>query len=163
VDCALVAALFIGKFLHTRGCKTDTTTRLTPSAGALELPRLHSIGDAFGAPVEQSNRSPLHQGSITMNLFKSILVAASLFASTFAFAGTPVNVNSADAATLAESLDGIGDSKAKAIVDYRQKNGPFKSADELVNVKGIGLATVQKNRDFIRLADGSAAKPAAAK
>lgn len=98
-----------------------------------------------------------------MNLFKSILVALSLFASGFAFAGAPVNVNTADAATLADSLDGVGEAKAKAIVDYRTKNGPFKSADDLTNVKGIGAATVQKNRDFIKLADGGAAKPAAGK
>ena len=43
-----------------------------------------------------------------------------------AFAG-PVNLNSADAATLAKELDGIGPAKAQAIVEYRQKNGPFRS------------------------------------
>ena len=95
-----------------------------------------------------------------MNLFQSLTAACALLAASFGFAGSPVNVNTADAATLAESLDGIGDAKAQAIVDYRQKNGPFKSADELVNVKGIGLRTLEKNRDYIRLADGAAAKPA---
>lgn len=98
-----------------------------------------------------------------MNTFKSILLAAALsLASTFAMAGSPVNVNSADAAQLADSLDGIGEAKAKAIVAYRTEHGPFKSADELVNVKGIGLRTVEKNRDYIQLGGKpvAAAKPA---
>lgn len=97
-----------------------------------------------------------------MNLIQSLTAALALFTASLGtgYAATPVNVNTADAATLAESLDGIGQAKAQAIVDYRQKHGPFKSADDLVNVKGIGLATLEKNRDAIRLADGAAAKPA---
>jgi competence protein ComEA len=92
-----------------------------------------------------------------MNVLKSILVALTLLTGTVVFAGAPVNVNTADAAALADSLDGIGASKARAIVEYRQQNGAFKTADELVNVKGIGARTVEKNREFIRMADGAAA------
>lgn len=76
-----------------------------------------------------------------------------------AAAAKPVNVNTADAATIAASLNGIGPAKAQAIVDYRQAHGPFKSVDELVKVKGIGLKTLEANRDLIRLGE---AKPAAA-
>jgi competence protein ComEA len=75
------------------------------------------------------------------------------------FAGTPVNVNQADAATIAKSLDGIGQSKADAIVAWRDTHGPFKSADDLTQVKGIGKATLERNRASILLAD---AAPAAA-
>jgi competence protein ComEA len=50
----------------------------------------------------------------------------------------PVNINSADAATIARELKGVGLSKAEAIVEYRQKHGPFRSADELAQVRGIG-------------------------
>ena len=75
------------------------------------------------------------------------------------FAGTPVNVNQADAATIAKSLDGIGQSKADAIVAWRDANGPFKSVDDLSQVKGIGKATLERNRASILLAD---AAPAAA-
>lgn len=98
-----------------------------------------------------------------MNTFKSILLAAALsLVSTFGIAGSPVNVNSADAAQLADSLDGIGEAKAKAIIAYRTEHGPFKSADELVNVKGIGLRTIEKNREYIQLGGkpAAAAKPA---
>lgn len=76
-------------------------------------------------------------------------------------AATPVNINKADAQTLAESLDGIGAGKAAAIVAYRKAHGPFKSIDELGNVKGIGAATVQRNHDAIRLSGDTA--PAAAR
>lgn len=61
-----------------------------------------------------------------------------------------VDINKADAKELA-SLKGIGQTKATAIVDYRNANGKFKSVDELVKVKGIGKATVEKLRDDIEV------------
>ena len=77
----------------------------------------------------------------------------------------PVNVNSADAATLARELDGIGQVKAEAIVEYRQKNGPFRSAEDLLKVDGIGERVLEQNRSNIRLekaaAPAAAQKPAA--
>ena len=66
-----------------------------------------------------------------------------------AWAG-PVNVNTADAETISAELKGVGLSKARAIVDYRQKHGPFKNADELALVKGIGERTVDINRADIK-------------
>lgn len=63
-----------------------------------------------------------------------------------AVAPVKVDLNTADAATLERDLLGIGATKAKAIVDYRQANGPFASVDELLEVKGIGTATLEKNR-----------------
>jgi len=62
-----------------------------------------------------------------------------------------VSVNSASADELADMLIGVGPSKARAIVAYRDANGPFASVDELVNVKGIGLATIEKNRALLSL------------
>ena len=67
-----------------------------------------------------------------------------------AWAAEPVNVNTASIEELAESLNGIGLSKATLIVEYREANGPFTHADELVNVKGIGVRTVDKNKDRSR-------------
>lgn len=81
-------------------------------------------------------------------LFK--LLPALLLAAT-CFAGQPVNINTASADEIASALDGVGPAKAERIVAYRKANGNFKHADELVNVKGIGLSTVDKNRDNIRV------------
>jgi competence protein ComEA len=82
----------------------------------------------------------------------------SLMPAAAALAG-PVNVNSADATTLARELDGIGPAKAQAIVEYRQQNGPFRSADDLLQVDGIGDRVLELNRANIRL-NGGAAAPA---
>jgi competence protein ComEA len=71
----------------------------------------------------------------------------------------PVNVNTADATALAKALNGIGPAKAKAIVSYRVKNGPFKSVDLLAMVEGITQKLIEKNRADIKL--GGAAAPAA--
>ena len=93
-------------------------------------------------------------------MFHKTLVALALaLACTLpAVAATPVNINKADAQTIASSLDGVGTSKAEAIVAYRDAHGPFKSADELGNVKGIGDKTVARNRDAIRLNGSTPAK-----
>jgi len=66
-------------------------------------------------------------------------------------AAQPVNINRADAATIAGSLRGIGLRKAEAIVAYRTEHGPFKSVDELVNVKGIGAKTLEQLRPMVSL------------
>lgn len=60
-----------------------------------------------------------------------------------------VNINTADAATLADGLVGVGQSKAEAIIAYRKQHGPFKSLEQLAEVKGIGDKLVQKNHDRI--------------
>lgn len=60
-----------------------------------------------------------------------------------------VNINLADAETIAMVLDGVGLSRAEAIVDYRELNGDFKAIDDLVMVSGIGEATVRNNADKI--------------
>ncbi|MGE8439403.1 MAG: ComEA family DNA-binding protein [Pseudomonas palmensis] len=58
-----------------------------------------------------------------------------------------VNLNSADVQTLQESLAGIGKAKAEAIVAYREAHGAFTSVDELLEVKGIGQALIERNRE----------------
>jgi competence protein ComEA len=62
-----------------------------------------------------------------------------------------VNLNAADATTLQRELAGVGEAKAKAIVAYRESNGPFASLDELLEVKGIGKAILDKNRDKLEV------------
>jgi competence protein ComEA len=73
-----------------------------------------------------------------------------------AWAAQPVNVNTASAEEIAESLKGVGMSKARLIVAYREANGSFSHIDELVNVKGIGIRTVDINREQILLRDPAA-------
>jgi len=68
----------------------------------------------------------------------------------WAFAG-PVDINTADAETISTELKGVGLTKAKAIVEYREKHGPFKSPEDLSLVKGIGDRTVEINRANIRV------------
>jgi competence protein ComEA len=67
------------------------------------------------------------------------------------WASGAVNINTATAEELATALKGVGQVKAEAIVRYREANGAFTDIDELVNVKGIGLRTVDMNREFIKL------------
>lgn len=81
------------------------------------------------------------------------LAAAALMLPFVASAG-PVDVNSADAKTIAKELKGIGLSRAQAIVSYREKNGPFKSADDLARVKGVGMKVVEQNRANIKVEKG---------
>lgn len=74
----------------------------------------------------------------------------------------PVNINTADAAALAKALNGVGPAKARAIVAYRDKNGPFKSVDQLALVEGITQKLIDKNRVDIRLGgDKGGEKPGA--
>ena len=88
------------------------------------------------------------------SLVLSLLLAGSVHAA------EQVNINSADAATLDRVLLNVGASKAEAIVAYRKANGAFRSPEQLAEVKGIGLKTVEKNRDRI-VVGGAAPKPAA--
>ena len=87
--------------------------------------------------------------NIVKTLFASLLLSLLLAGS--ALAGDKVNINTADAAALDRVLLNVGPSKAEAIVAYRKANGAFKSVEQLALVKGIGLKTVEKNRDRIEI------------
>ncbi|MGP1665835.1 MAG: ComEA family DNA-binding protein [Rhodanobacter sp.] len=90
-------------------------------------------------------------------LLTTFVLALLLVLPAWALAATPVNVNTANAAVIAKSLDGIGLTKAQAIVDWREAHGSFKQVDDLGHVKGIGKATIERNRSAIQLADSAAA------
>ena len=92
------------------------------------------------------------------SMLAALALVLCLVLATPVLAGAPVDINRADAQTLAISLDGIGLSKAKAIVEYSQAHGPFRSADQLTEIKGIGARTVERNRANILL---NGARPAA--
>jgi len=100
------------------------------------------------------------------NVFKACVIGASLLAFPPGYAAASadnaaeastrqaprsVNINTADAATLADALQGVGLKKAEAIVAYRNEHGPFKSVDDMVNVKGIGEKSLEKLRPQVAL------------
>lgn len=92
-------------------------------------------------------------------VFASLLLSLLMLGG--AAASEKVNINTADAQTLARVLANVGPSKAEDIVAHRAANGPFKSADELALVKGIGLATIERNRDRIEVGSAQRSPPAA--
>lgn len=73
-------------------------------------------------------------------------------------AESPVNINTASAEVIASSLKGIGPSKARAIVAYRQEYGPFNNVSELAMVKGIGVKTLEKNKGMITVESAAVAE-----
>jgi competence protein ComEA len=75
--------------------------------------------------------------------------AVLLLVTSFAVFAAPVDINTADASTLAAELNGIGAAKAAAIVAYRESNGPFKRLEDLIQVKGIGAKILEKNRSIL--------------
>jgi competence protein ComEA len=83
-----------------------------------------------------------------MKAITTLAALAALVISTIT-AAAPVNINTADATEIADALNGIGLSKAQAIVDYRQAYGLFSRADEIVFVRGIGESTYEKNKSDI--------------
>ncbi|MBN6711089.1 helix-hairpin-helix domain-containing protein [Haemophilus haemoglobinophilus] len=104
------------------------------------------------------------------SFFKSVLMLGMAFSTFNALAETPtqpanqvqatqqvepviisdkLNINTATAEEIKQALVGIGSKKAEAIVEYREKFGNFTSAEQLLEVKGIGKATLEKNRDRI--------------
>lgn len=86
---------------------------------------------------------------ITLTLLSLILLGA---IAAPAFAG-PVNINTADAETLAAELTGVGPALARAIVEDRNKNGRFESPEALARVSGVGMRIVENNREWILVAD----------
>lgn len=84
--------------------------------------------------------------SLPVAMLAALLVAPAVLAG-------PVNVNSADAETLARELTGVGPALAEAIIQDREQNGPFKSAEDLTRVRGIGERVVEMNRANILVED----------
>ena len=90
--------------------------------------------------------------ALALSLAASVLPGVGqVYAQDTAPAPASVNINSADATTLASGLRGVGDSRAMEIVRYREAYGPFTSVEELAEVKGIGQSTLDQNRAVITL------------
>lgn len=83
------------------------------------------------------------------------LLLLSIFFSVNAFA-SPVNINTADVHTIADSLSGFGLKKAQSVIDYRIKHGDFKTLDDLNKVPGIGDKTIEKIKVDVLFSDAVA-------
>ena len=93
-----------------------------------------------------------------MSMFKKLGMAGLVFGLLTVAMGAlaaPVNINTADAKTLAQNIKGVGPKKAQAIIIYRRENGPFKSVNELAKVKGIGEKLIAKNKSDLFINDAA--------
>jgi competence protein ComEA len=88
-----------------------------------------------------------------MKALRHLILAALLVAGIGPLAAAPVDINRADAATLAASINGVGEARAAAIIAYREANGPFASVDDLTAIKGIGPKLIERNRDVLTVGD----------
>jgi len=84
-------------------------------------------------------------------LFCGTVSALAIVFSSAVFAGHSVNINTASSAELADALDGVGQSRGQAIVEFRETYGNFTSAEALTQVKGVGLKTVERNFENIKI------------
>lgn len=92
-----------------------------------------------------------------LSLTRILTLVIIMMVSSLSFAG-PVNLNTADASSIAENLNGVGMTKAEAIVAYREQHGAFNSLEDLLQVKGIGAKTLDLNKDMISLEAASKTK-----
>ncbi|MEE9333203.1 MAG: helix-hairpin-helix domain-containing protein [Granulosicoccaceae bacterium] len=96
---------------------------------------------------------------ISFSVFLKFFVTTGLVlagSGTAAYAAEPLNVNLATASQLESYLPGIGKVKAQAIVDYRNRNGPFDGPEQLLEIKGVGSHTLDRIRSLIKFDSGRA-------
>jgi len=115
-------------------------------SGAVANPGIYQFsgGDSIGALIQSA-------GGVTSN-GKPDNLQLSIPAADIALTPQKINVNRAEA-WLLEALPGIGPTKSKAIIDYREKNGFFRSVDELGKVQGMSAVLLEKIRPFITVSD----------
>lgn len=130
-----VSAFLLGRSYQSH-LGPATTVAADTSPTTTDASAIDSIQSAIGTPATSAPTAAKSSGPAT-----------STAAKTAAPSGI-VNINTADLTAL-ETLNGIGPSKAQAIIDYRAQNGPFTRVDDLDNVKGIGPATIDKIRSQI--------------
>lgn len=94
-----------------------------------------------------------------MRTLQTIIGSLLLAGLSCAASAGPVNINTADAQSLADAISGVGLTKAEAIVSYREQHGSFVSVEDLAMVKGIGQRTIELNRGNITVADEPPSMP----
>ncbi|HHU91760.1 MAG TPA: ComEA family DNA-binding protein [Halanaerobiaceae bacterium] len=117
---------------------------LMAAGGATSLANLDLIN--LAAPISDGEK--IYIPSVIEKLNQLYQGGSTASSSSSGGAAGKININTADATEL-QKLSGIGPGKAKSIIDYRTKNGPFKSVDDLLQVSGIGEKTLEKIRDEI--------------
>ncbi len=89
----------------------------------------------------------------------SFILISFFLALSFMAVADPVDINSADVQSLAINIKGVGAKKAAEIVRYRKQHGPFKSIEELENIKGIGARLIENNRANLLVVNNKAVIP----
>ncbi len=84
-----------------------------------------------------------------MTKLKKLLLVLTLIFPCLVCAEEKININTADKETLIIMLNGVGESRAEAIISYRKEHGGFKSVEELTEIRGIGPRLVENNRDIL--------------
>lgn len=87
-----------------------------------------------------------------MKSIVTLILGLFVLFSPLCFAET-IDINSADASTLAQNIKGVGPERAQAIINYRNAHGPFASVEDLALVQGVGLRIVAKNRDILSVSE----------
>lgn len=87
-----------------------------------------------------------------MDILRKCIFAVLLSLPVLLYAGQTININTADKELLM-SIKGVGEKRAEAIIAYRKQNGPFKSVDQLSEIKGLGQYFVDSNRDVLVVKD----------
>lgn len=148
----------------------DTTTTTTGPvvvhvAGAVVAPGVHQLpaGSRVIDAVEASGGLTPDADAGAVNLAAAVVDGSQVYvprvgevppvvvtSSGAADDAGPVDLNSADAALL-ETLPGIGPATAAAIIDHRERHGPFTTVDGLLEVRGIGEAKLAGLRDLVRV------------
>ncbi len=88
---------------------------------------------------------------MSRKLFSALAAGTVALVFSTALLAAKVNINTADAEALAEGIVGVGPEIADRIVQWREENGPFSRVDDLAEVKGIGEATIEKNRENLTI------------
>lgn len=84
-------------------------------------------------------------------VYRLLFVSLLLLVSHVSLAAEPIDINTADAQSLAVVMVGVGEKRAEAIVAYREEHGPFQSVEDLMQVSGIGPKVLEENRDKLRV------------
>ncbi|WOJ98463.1 ComEA family DNA-binding protein [Congregibacter brevis] len=134
---------------RTRGALADAGARTSKQALSRCLSVRH--GQRLLAVAVMATQLSLHGASALAQSATPSNADTPPFEMTAETSTDSVNINSASAPELSSQLNGIGGSKAEAIVRYREQFGPFESVEELSEVTGIGAATVERNRKLIRI------------